>query len=68
VSDLLTDVCQPALVIHYRGDKIIPFRGGEHLAAHLPNAELLPIDGRYHLPDLADADRLASEITRFRGR
>ena len=65
VSDLLTRVHQPALVIHYRGDKIIPFRGGEHLAAHLPNAELLPIDGRYHLPDLADADRLARAITEF---
>lgn len=65
VSDLLARVHQPALVIHYRGDKIIPFRGGEHLAAHLPHAELLPIDGRYHLPDLADADRLERAITQF---
>lgn len=65
VSDLLTHVRQPALVIHYRGDKVIPFRGGEHLASHLPNAELLPIDGRYHLPDVADTDRLTRAITDF---
>jgi pimeloyl-ACP methyl ester carboxylesterase len=65
VSDLLADVHQPALVIHYRGDKIIPFPGGQHLATHLPNAELLPLDGRYHLPDLADAERLTRAITEF---
>jgi pimeloyl-ACP methyl ester carboxylesterase len=67
VSDLLAHVRHPALVIHYRGDKIIPFRGGEHLASNLPNAELLPIDGPYHLPDLADADRLTRAITQFAG-
>lgn len=65
VSGLLADVCQPALVIHYRGDRIIPFSGGEHLASHLPDAEMLPLDGRYHLPDLADADRLSRAITEF---
>ena len=29
---VLSSVHQPALVIHYRGDKVVPFAGGEHLA------------------------------------
>ena len=65
VSGLLPDIDCPTLVIHYRGDKVISFRGGEHLASHLPNARFVPLEGRYHLPDLADVDRLARTIERF---
>lgn len=66
-SGLLADIVQPTMVIHYRGDKVIPFRGGEHLARHLPSAQFVPLEGRYHLPDLADVERLERIITRFIG-
>jgi DNA-binding SARP family transcriptional activator/pimeloyl-ACP methyl ester carboxylesterase len=65
VGHLLPAVRCPVLVLHYRGDKVIPFRGGEHLAQHLPDARFVPLDGRYHLPDLADVERLERTITRF---
>ena len=64
-SDVLDDVRQPALVIHYRGDKVVPFAGGEHLAARLPAARFVPLDGRYHLPDIADVERLDRAIAAF---
>ena len=63
----LSSVHQPALVIHYRGDKVVPFPGGEHLASSLPNAQFLPLEGGYHLPDVADVDRLERAVRSFLG-
>ena len=62
---LLGSVHQPALVIHYRGDKVVPFAGGEHLARSLPDVRFLPLDGGYHLPDVADVDRLDRAVRGF---
>jgi pimeloyl-ACP methyl ester carboxylesterase/DNA-binding SARP family transcriptional activator len=64
-SALLPAVHQPTLVIHYRNDKVVPFPGGEHLARSLPGARFLPLDGGYHLPDLADIDRLDRAVRSF---
>ncbi|MGH3331782.1 MAG: BTAD domain-containing putative transcriptional regulator [Nocardioidaceae bacterium] len=62
VTSLLPTVRAPALVLHYRGDRLIPFRGGQDLASGLPNATLLPLDGRVHLPDAADLDQIEQAI------
>ena len=62
---MLSSVHQPALVIHYRGDKVVPFAGGEHLASSLPEARFLPLEGGYHLPDVADVDRLDRAVRGF---
>lgn len=62
VSDQLESVQCPALVLHYRKDRLIPFWGGEQLASGLPHASFVPLDGRFHLPDAADLDRIESAI------
>ena len=62
VAPLLPDIAAPALVIHYRSDRLIPFRGGQQLAAGLPHATFLPLDGNVHLPDAADLDRIEESI------
>lgn len=49
-SDCLDDVRCPALVIHRRGDRAVPFEAGRHLAASLPDASFVPVDGTAHLP------------------
>ncbi|GIF25643.1 DNA-binding SARP family transcriptional activator/pimeloyl-ACP methyl ester carboxylesterase [Actinoplanes tereljensis] len=64
-AGLLPKITAPALVLHYRGDRVIPFDGGRQLAGGLPNARLVPLDGRYHLPDAADLDRVVDLITEF---
>ncbi|NGO14475.1 hypothetical protein G5C60_44530 [Streptomyces sp. HC44] len=46
VTRLLPKVRAPALVLHYRGDRVIPFRGGRDLAAALPRARFLPLADR----------------------
>jgi len=62
VSALLPEIEVPALVLHYRSDRLIRFRGGRDLATGLPQATLLALDGRVHLPDAADLDTIQSSI------
>jgi pimeloyl-ACP methyl ester carboxylesterase len=67
VTALLPEVRAPALVLHYRGDRLIPFAGGRQLASGLPDARFLVLDGNYHLPDAADLDRVVEAICEFVG-
>jgi DNA-binding SARP family transcriptional activator/pimeloyl-ACP methyl ester carboxylesterase len=62
VSALLPLIETPALVLHYRGDRLIRFSGGQQLAAGLPNASLIALDGPVHLPDVRDVDLLEHAI------
>ena len=45
VRSQLADVSAPTLVIHRRDDRAMPFAGARELAAGLPDAELLALDG-----------------------
>jgi len=65
VKALLPAVSAPALVLHYRGDRVIPHRGGLQLAENLPDARLVTLEGRYHLPDVRDLDHIVDTITTF---
>jgi pimeloyl-ACP methyl ester carboxylesterase len=65
VSSLLGRVTAPALVIHYTGDRAIPFAGGRSLAAGLPGARFVPLGGSLHLPEGEDAVRVAAEVIAF---
>jgi DNA-binding CsgD family transcriptional regulator len=49
VRDLLPQVRVPTLVLHARGDEIVPFEAGKQLAAEIPNAEFAPLDSRNHI-------------------
>jgi pimeloyl-ACP methyl ester carboxylesterase/DNA-binding CsgD family transcriptional regulator len=39
----------PTLVFHVRGDAMVPFEAGRRLAAAIPNARFVPIDGKNHI-------------------
>ena len=62
VVDLLQSVRAPSLVLHYRGDRLIPFRGALDFVTGLPNSTLVPLDGRVHLPDAANLDQIEKAI------
>jgi DNA-binding SARP family transcriptional activator/pimeloyl-ACP methyl ester carboxylesterase len=62
VMDLLPSVQAPSLILHYRGDRLISFRGAKDFATGLPNATLVPLDGRVHLPDAHDLDHIEKAI------
>lgn len=42
-------VAAPALVFHVRGDAMVPFEAGRRLAAALPKARFVPLEGRNHI-------------------
>jgi pimeloyl-ACP methyl ester carboxylesterase/DNA-binding CsgD family transcriptional regulator len=42
-------VTAPTLVFHVRGDAMVPFEAGRRLAAAIPNARFVPLEGRNHI-------------------
>lgn len=53
LTQLLVNVSVPTLVIHRRGDQV-PFAAGRELAAKIPGARFLPLEGNNHLPSSHD--------------
>ena len=43
------DVLAPTLVFHVRGDAMVPFEAGRRLAAAIPNARFVPLEGKNHI-------------------
>jgi len=69
VRPLLPQVTVPTLVIHRRGDAVVPFESGRELATEIPGARFLPLDGRNHifLPNEAVAAAMGKAIYEFLG-
>ena len=67
--DLATRVRAPALVIHLDGDQIVPFESGREIAALIPGARLLSLEGRNHAIDPQDGayQPLADALREFFG-
>lgn len=63
-SGMLPAVECETLVLHRRGDRAIPLEAGRKLAAGLPNARFVPLDGRAH-PPWVDGDAIADAANRF---
>ena len=62
--DVLPCVRTETLVIHRRKDRAIPLEAAERLAAALPRARLITLDGDIHLPWI-DGDAIADTIHSF---
>jgi pimeloyl-ACP methyl ester carboxylesterase len=61
----LADIAAPALVIHGTADPLFPLPHGEALAAAIPDAALLPLEGVGHeLPPPADWDQVVTAMLR----
>jgi pimeloyl-ACP methyl ester carboxylesterase/DNA-binding CsgD family transcriptional regulator len=58
VADRLDRAAPGAVVLHRREDRAIPFELGRDLAAGLPDATFVGLDGDDHFPWLGDADQL----------
>lgn len=67
VSDLLSRVKVPTLVLHCRGDAVQPFEEGKRLAADIPGARFVALEGSNHAPLHGEPawDRLVAEIRDF---
>jgi pimeloyl-ACP methyl ester carboxylesterase/DNA-binding CsgD family transcriptional regulator len=56
VSDRLSLVRQPTLVVHRRDDRAVPYRLGRAVAAAIPGATFIPLQGSSHFPWHGDVD------------
>ena len=67
VTDLLGQVSVPTLVLHCRDDGIIDFEEGRRMAAMIPNARFIPLEGQNHLflEDEPAWPRFLEEVTTF---
>jgi class 3 adenylate cyclase/pimeloyl-ACP methyl ester carboxylesterase len=70
ISDLLPKVTAPTLVMHVRGDQIQPFEAGRELAAGIPGARFVALQGQNHMPLPQDPAtvRIVEEIRLFLGK
>jgi class 3 adenylate cyclase len=65
LTDLLLKVSVPTLVIHRRGDAV-PFAAGREIAAKIPGARFLPLEGNNHLPSSREeAMEIVSPVIEF---
>jgi pimeloyl-ACP methyl ester carboxylesterase len=67
VTDLLPQVRVPTLVLHCRDDARVPFEEGRRLAAGIPGARFVELEGRNHLILENDASwtRFLDEMRNF---
>ncbi len=65
VRAALPRVQAPTLVLHRRGDRAAPLDQGRALAASIPGAELVELEGRSHLPAFGDVESLVNDLRRF---
>ena len=67
IADLLPNLQTPTLVIHRRDDARQPFEEGRTLAAMIPNAQFVVLEGRNRiiLEDEAEWPRFMAEVRNF---
>jgi pimeloyl-ACP methyl ester carboxylesterase len=67
VSDLVSQVRVPTLVLHVTGDAVASFNQGRKLAAMIPGARFVPLEGRNHilLEHEPAWSRFTEEVRRF---
>jgi class 3 adenylate cyclase len=64
VRAILESVRVPTLVLHRR-DERIPVEYARYLAARIPDARLVELEGQDHFPTVGDVDSITGEIEEF---
>jgi pimeloyl-ACP methyl ester carboxylesterase/DNA-binding CsgD family transcriptional regulator len=67
VEDVAGEVRSPTAVLHRRNDRAIPFELGRQLAARIPDASFLALEGVDHLPWYGDAAAVVRAVLEFVG-
>ena len=65
VRPALPVVQQPTLVLHRKGDRLIPLENGRYLAERIPNCRFVELEGADHLVYAGDQAPIVSEIEEF---
>jgi class 3 adenylate cyclase len=63
VRAVLPAISAPTMVVHFRDDMAVPVWMGEQVAAAIPGARMVVLDGGDHIPfSLGDINRAADEV------
>jgi DNA-binding SARP family transcriptional activator/pimeloyl-ACP methyl ester carboxylesterase len=65
VRHVLPSISVPTLVLHRRGELVVPVEEGRFIAERIPGAKFVELDGVDHWPWLADTDSVIEEIQEF---
>jgi len=65
VREILGSIAVPTLVLHRTGDRFCPVENGRYLAAHIPGAQFVELDGDDHLPFVGDSDAISDAVEAF---
>jgi pimeloyl-ACP methyl ester carboxylesterase len=65
ITDILPSVRVPTLVVHRTDDVTVDIEGGRTLARRIPNARLLELPGKDHIPSVGDSETYLQEIEEF---
>jgi class 3 adenylate cyclase len=66
ISNIVSTIRVPTLVIHRRDDKTINVEGGRFFAEHIPGARYIELAGTDHIPFVGDnADEISDAIEEF---
>jgi len=67
LADQIAEISQPTLIIHGTADGLSPVSNAEQLAAHIPSARLVLLEGVGHSPNVEAPDRFNELIAEFVG-
>lgn len=67
VRDVLPEIEVPTLVVHRAGDRAIPVSGGREVAALIPGAQLVVLDGNAHLLWHSSTEDVLTAVAEFLG-
>ena len=67
VEDTAGEIRSPTAVLHRRNDRAIPFELGRQLAARIPGAAFVALEGADHLPWYGDAGAVVRAALEFAG-
>jgi pimeloyl-ACP methyl ester carboxylesterase len=65
LRDVLARVRAPALVLHRRDDRAMPFAQGREAASLLPDAQFVALEGKAHTPWVGDSAAVLDAVTAF---
>ena len=65
IREVLTAIRVPTLVLHRRGDHDVKIEEARYIAARVPNAKLVELEGEDHLIFAGDVEAIIDEIEEF---
>jgi DNA-binding SARP family transcriptional activator/pimeloyl-ACP methyl ester carboxylesterase len=65
IRHVLHEIRVPTLVLHRRGDRVLPARNAAYLAAHIAGARHVELPGDDHVIWAGDVDTIAAHVEQF---